>query len=142
MITTIYAQTYSPTQLIGNKYQLIVMESVYDSLIVDSFDNDSDYIIHEFTNTTLLDIDTFGNKVDTLSFPYYLSNVIPIQFDKSRVGKGESGQYLVYLCGTDEEPMLVYEKILKLTDNELILFSPRLPTSTGYDSRDKYRRVK
>jgi hypothetical protein len=80
-INTAKAQvTISTSDLSGTKWQL---DEQYD---------DNSKVYYEYTDTTMIWHKSDGS---TLSYPYYLSDTIPTDFDYTKVGQPTKGHYFV-----------------------------------------------
>lgn len=112
-------QTISLNQLVGTKWKLESEET--RSEMTWTFSST------EFTRTTTYNfphplINPITKEVKPTvyndCFRYYLSTTSPSQFDKSKVGKSTSGQYLTILSLKNE---LEYYTIMSLTSDRLTL---------------------
>jgi len=66
---------------------------------------------------------TFGPWVsESHSFPYYLSDTVPTEFDNTKVGKSTKGKYLIWINLLDYR--FYAETITELTDNSFKIINP------------------
>lgn len=112
-------QTISLNQLVGTKWKLESEETRREMTWT--------FSSTEFTRTTTYNfpyplINPITKEVKPAvyndCFRYYLSTTSPSQFDKSKVGKSTSGQYLTILSLKNE---LEYYTIMSLTSDRLTL---------------------
>ena len=122
---TINAQTtYTLEQLVGTKWSMIYPKEVenhpYSSFIE----------IREFTANEIKTNYKRVSKVNgeirsrlNFSKPYYLSDVIPKSFDKTKVGKVQKGSYIILY--NDKTNRMEYFYIKTFTKDKLVLYHKR-----------------
>lgn len=75
---------------------------------------------------TTLDPDVNEVEYNIFTYPYYLSNDVPVNFDFSKVGHPSSGEYLVY-----------YNRVMKKMDYYTVQLCDNLSLTLFYQMKDK-----
>jgi hypothetical protein len=124
------AQTFNPSQLIGTKWQRV--ERFSDPTIKWEFSKED---ISETVNRKNI------NKTVSHTRKYYFSPTAPIKFDWNKVGKCDSGKYLVYY--NDISKRMSYLKIESVSNDTLKFWHEANPDAIGDVSRYVlYKRIK
>ena len=123
------AQTFSPNQLEGTKWKRISPEGGATTT-------------WEFTKTAIEETAIyFVDRPLTGTRKFYLSMDVPTRFDSTKVGKGESGKYLVYYI--DKSKRMFYQKIVMLSNDTLKLYKAVEPDAIGGVAHTTiYKKVK
>ena len=125
-----HAQTFSPKQLIGTKWQRV--ERFSDPTLT-----------WEFTKTEIKDAVKYKDSegVDVNVRKYYFSPTIPAKFDWNKVGKGDKGRYLVYYV--EKSKRFFYLRIESVSNDTLKFWHERDPEAIGgHSSYVFYKRIK
>ena len=109
--------TYTLDQLVGTKWK----NSMLPERIIATFEFTSNEIkyndkLYSFTTGKLW-------KELNSSKPYYLSNSIPVSFDKTKVGKVQKGSYIILY--NSKINRIEYFYIRTLTKDKLVLYHKR-----------------
>ncbi|MCR4768882.1 MAG: hypothetical protein K5874_01530 [Bacteroidaceae bacterium] len=113
------AQTYTLNQLVGTKWK----ESMLPERIISTME----FASNEIKFNAKLYSATTGELNYNLnsSQKYYLSNSIPVSFDKTKVGKVQKGSYIIKY--NNKMNCMEYFYIKSLTKDKLVLYHKRDP---------------